>query len=134
MPGGAPGIFLCGWSPPLRPFRSPVREELKCSIDCAPVSGGTGSRKAALMSKPTGVLLITPESLEAILVRRGAEALGLFQAVGWVVIDELHAYLDSPRGKQLQSLLHRIETVAQRRMQRIGLRKSFLNIEIATVG
>jgi ATP-dependent Lhr-like helicase len=47
------------------------------------------------------------------------------------VIDELHAYLDSPRGKQLQSLLHRIEIVAQRRMQRIGLSATLADKRVA---
>ena len=89
------------------------------------------SQKLRARQKPDGILLITPESLEAILVRRGAEALSLFQAVGWVVIDELHAYLDSPRGKQLQSLLHRIEIVAQRRMQRIGLSATLADKRVA---
>jgi ATP-dependent Lhr-like helicase len=90
------------------------------------------SQKLRARQKPDGILLITPESLEAILVRRGVgEALGLFQAVDWIVVDELHAYLDSPRGKQLQSLLHRIEVLAKRRMQRVGLSATLADKRVA---
>jgi len=90
------------------------------------------SQKLRARQKPDGILLITPESLEAILVRRGfAEALGLFQAIDWIVVDELHAYLDSPRGKQLQSLLHRIEVLTKRRIQRIGLSATLADKRIA---
>jgi ATP-dependent Lhr-like helicase len=90
------------------------------------------SQKLRARKEPDGILLITPESLEAILVRSGvAEALGMFQSVDWVVVDELHAYLDQPRGKQLQSLLHRIEVIARRRMQRIGLSATLADKRVA---
>jgi len=71
------------------------------------------SVKARAARAPSGVLLTTPESLEAILVRRGAaDSRRLFRALGHVVVDEMHAFLDSPRGRQLQSLLARIDRLA----------------------
>ncbi len=73
------------------------------------------------LRKPSGVLLITPESLEAMLVRRGAEAPRLFRGTSYLVIDEMHAFMDSARGKQLQSILHRIEIAAGGRITRVGL-------------
>lgn len=79
------------------------------------------SRKQKFLKHPRGVLLITPESLEAIFVRSGSHAPRLFAEVGYIVIDELHAFIGSDRGKQMQSLLHRIEHAATRRIPRIGL-------------
>jgi ATP-dependent helicase Lhr and Lhr-like helicase len=68
-----------------------------------------------------GIVLMTPESLEALLVRRGIEVPGLFTGLRAIVIDELHAFLGNPRGIQLQSLLHRLELAVGRRVVRIGL-------------
>ena len=79
------------------------------------------SHKRKARETPAGILLITPESLEATLVRRGAEAARLFGALDAVVIDELHAFIGNPRGRQMQGLLHRIELAARRRIVRIGL-------------
>ncbi|MER2635032.1 MAG: DEAD/DEAH box helicase [Rhizobiaceae bacterium] len=71
---------------------------------------------------PSGILLITPESLEALLVRRGREVRFLFSALEAVVIDELHAFIGTERGMQLQSILNRIEVECGReRIDRIGL-------------
>lgn len=79
------------------------------------------SHKSKARRKPSGIVLITPESLEALLVRYGPECRRLFGALQHAVVDELHAFLDAPRGRQLQSLLHRIEIVAGRRIARVGL-------------
>ena len=78
-----------------------------------------------------GIVLITPESLEAILVRRGGEARGLFKGLTHVVIDELHAFFDAPRGKQLQSLLVRLEAAAGRRIPRVGLSATLADLSVA---
>ena len=68
-----------------------------------------------------GVVLITPESLEALLFRRGADLRQIFAALQAVIVDELHAFIGNVRGRQLQSLLHRLEAQLGRRVQRIGL-------------
>jgi ATP-dependent Lhr-like helicase len=86
------------------------------------------SHKAKARRKPQGIVLITPESLEALLVRYGSECRRLFGAVQHAVVDELHAFLDVPRGRQLQSLLHRIEVVAGRRIARVGLSATLADI------
>ena len=70
---------------------------------------------------PRGILLITPESLEALFVLRGAEVCRLFRNTQSIVIDELHALLDSERGIHLRSLLTRIEISVGRRIRRVGL-------------
>ncbi len=81
---------------------------------------GPSSRKR-FFANPRGVVLITPESLEALMFRRGGEVRGLFGAIEAVVVDELHAFIGNVRGRQLQSLLHRLECQLARRVQRIGL-------------
>lgn len=80
-----------------------------------------GSRKQAVLRDPSGALLITPESLEALFIRRGSEVPALVSTVQFVVVDELHAFMGTERGRQLQSLLHRVELAARRRIPRLGL-------------
>ena len=79
------------------------------------------SAKQRLLRKPEGLALITPESIEALLIRRPAEAQRLFAKLEVVVIDELHAFLQGPRGLHLASLLNRVERLADTRPQRVGL-------------
>lgn len=79
------------------------------------------TRKRSFMKRPQGVLLITPESLEAQFVLRGHELKRYFGELQYVVVDELHAFIGSDRGKQLQSLMRRIECVIDRRVPRVGL-------------
>lgn len=82
----------------------------------APAAG-----KARVLRAPAGLLLITPESLEALFVRHGDRARRLFSGLRYVLIDELHSFLGTERGAQLQSLLHRVELAAGRRVPRIAL-------------
>lgn len=79
------------------------------------------NRKGKFLKSPEGCLLITPESLEALLIRRGHGLKGLLSGLEFVVVDELHAFMGTERGKQLQSLLNRIDKVLRRPVRRIGL-------------
>jgi ATP-dependent helicase Lhr and Lhr-like helicase len=81
---------------------------------------GQGGRQA-LLRAPSGVLLITPESLEAFFVLRGLSLKGLLAGLEGVVVDEVHSFVGRERGRQLQSLLHRVEVVVKRRVRRVGL-------------
>jgi ATP-dependent Lhr-like helicase len=67
------------------------------------------SRKEQLLREPSGVLLITPESLESLLINRTRHLPGLFGGLRAVVIDEVHSFLDTERGMHLASLLVRIK-------------------------
>ena len=106
-----------------------------CEIIEVPVHRWHGdvsaSAKAKARKNPAGVLLITPESLEAIFVRRGLEVPGLFGGLDAVVIDELHAMLGTERGVHLRSLLCRIETTTGRRVRRIGLSATLGDMALA---
>lgn len=79
------------------------------------------SRKSAVLKKPSGILLITPESLEALFVIRGAGVGSLLAGLQYIVVDELHAFLGTERGAQLRSLMHRVELSLRRRVLRVGL-------------
>lgn len=89
------------------------------------------SKKTRFIKQPQGVLLITPESLEAFLCNRGTAVAGVFSGLTFFVIDELHAFIGSERGKQLQALLHRIETVVARPVARIGLSATLGEMSLA---
>ena len=87
--------------------------------------------KARAMRAPQGVLLITPESLEALFVRRGTEIPRLFAPISNVVVDELHSMLDTERGVQLRSLLNRVEISVGRRIRRVGLSATLGDMRLA---
>jgi ATP-dependent helicase Lhr and Lhr-like helicase len=89
-------------------------------------------RKKGFLKTPRGVVVITPESLEAMLVNRGIDALRpLFQGTQAIVVDELHAFIGEERGKQLQSLMHRIDAIAGRKIQRVGLSATLGDMSLA---
>jgi ATP-dependent Lhr-like helicase len=97
-----------------------------------PWHGDVGtSSKTRFLRDPWGVLLITPESLEALLCNRGTAIAGLFERTTYLIVDELHAFIGSERGKQLQSLMHRIETVLGRKLPRIGLSATLGDMQMA---
>jgi ATP-dependent Lhr-like helicase len=77
--------------------------------------------KSRLLKAPSGIALITPESIEALLIRRPAQAAALFSSLDFIVIDELHAFLHGPRGLHLSSLLRRITMSSPHRPRRVGL-------------
>ena len=79
------------------------------------------SIKRRFVQQPKGALLITPESLEALFVTRGTSIPRLVENLQFIVVDELHAFIGTERGRQLQSLMHRVEVAAQRDVPRVGL-------------
>lgn len=87
--------------------------------------------KTRFLAKRHGVLLITPESLEALLCNRGSAVASVFENIRYFIIDELHAFIGSERGKQLQSLMHRIEHALDRPVSRIGLSATLGDMRLA---
>ncbi len=92
----------------------------------------SASKKAKFLKKPTGILLITPESVEALFVNHGNAVPQIFNNLLYIVIDELHSFIGSERGKQLQSLLHRIEFAIKRKVPRIGLSATIGDMRLAS--
>ena len=91
----------------------------------------SASSKARFLTKRHGVLLITPESLEALLCNRGSSVASVFEHTAFFIVDELHAFIGSERGKQLQSLMHRIERAIGRFVPRIGLSATLGDMSLA---
>jgi len=88
-------------------------------------------RKRQFLRKPSGIVLITPESVESLFVNRGHAMPALLSQLQYLVVDELHAFIGTERGKQLQSLLHRMETAVGRRLPRIGLSATLGDMTLA---
>jgi ATP-dependent Lhr-like helicase len=89
--------------------------------------------KRRAREKPEGILLITPESLEALFVRRPDSLNRMFATLSFVVIDELHAFLSNPRGVQLASLLKRLDDRLGIKPRRIGLSATLGDLRLAGV-
>jgi len=79
------------------------------------------SLKISLIKEPNGIVLITPESLEAMFVNAPYNVSTLFGKLRYIVIDEIHSFLGTDRGLQLMSLLFRIQQVNKARIATIGL-------------
>jgi ATP-dependent Lhr-like helicase len=79
----------------------------------------SASRRQALLKRPPHVLVTTPESLYLYLTgEKGRRSLG---AVRTVIVDEIHAVARDKRGAHLALSLERLEALAGRRPQRLGL-------------
>ncbi len=101
------------------------------SIDVTPWHGDiSNSKKQKSLSKPNGILIITPESLESLLMHHHSKLKNAFGNLEYVVIDELHAFIPTERGKQLQSLLSRIELLIGKHIPRIAMSATFSEYDI----
>lgn len=79
------------------------------------------SQKERLIKKPEGIVLITPESLEAMFVNKPYNVKHLFSNLKFVVIDEIHSFIGTDRGTQLKSILSRLQSVNNNKFVVIGL-------------
>ena len=81
----------------------------------------TAGQRRQLQAQPPDILLTTPESLEAMLVSTVTSPQLQFENLRAVVVDEVHAFAGDDRGWHLQGVLSRLESIAGRPLQRIGL-------------
>lgn len=79
------------------------------------------SHKNKLLKHPSGILQITPESLEALLLHKHMDIVRLFGDLRFVVIDEVHALMRGDRGGQTLCLIERLSRLAGVNPRRIGL-------------
>lgn len=77
--------------------------------------------KDRLIKQPNGIVLITPESLEAMFVNKPFNVKQLFSNLKYVVIDEIHSFIGSDRGTQLKSILSRLQNVNKNPFSIVGL-------------
>ncbi|MDO7905655.1 DEAD/DEAH box helicase [Paenibacillus sp. JX-17] len=89
------------------------------------------AEKTKLMQRPSGVLQITPESLEGLLMNKPNSIPALFHDLRYMVIDEVHAFMGADRGAQVLSQLARIQRMAGCTPRRIGLSATLSDYETA---
>lgn len=78
-------------------------------------------KKKHSLDNPSGILQITPESLQNIISNKSERLVQLFSGLRFVIIDEVHAFMTSDRGFQLLCCLERIERITGCRPRRMGL-------------
>jgi len=79
------------------------------------------SHKQRALKTPRGILQITPESLEAMLITRSSDLIRLFGDLRYVVIDEIHTLTGTDRGNQILCQLCRLREKTGVSPRRIGL-------------
>ncbi len=79
------------------------------------------SHKAKMLKHPSGILQITPESLEALLLHKHSAVARIFGDLRYVVIDEVHSLLRGDRGGQTLCLIERLSRMAGVNPRRVGL-------------
>ena len=89
---------------------------------------GDGQRQA-LRNEPPDVLLTTPESIEAMLLSTRTDHERMFAALRCIIVDEIHAFAGDDRGWHLLAVAQRVERLAGRTLQRVGLSATVGNPE-----
>ncbi len=112
------------------------RLELLCEAGEIPIHrwhGDVGSgQKSDLIEHPGGVLQITPESIESLFINKTNHLHRLFGGLRFIVVDEVHSFMESDRGVQLRSQLQRIEKYSKSsRPRRVGLSATVGDPEVA---
>lgn len=121
--GGLSVLYLC----PLRALLNNLYPRLRGYADLVGRRAGLwhgdvaeGDRKR-IRSDPPDVLLTTPESIEAMLISSRTDHAWLFRSLRTVVVDEIHAFAGDDRGWHLLAVTQRLQRLAGRDLQRIGL-------------
>ncbi|HBJ18466.1 MAG TPA: ATP-dependent helicase [Clostridiales bacterium] len=91
----------------------------------------SATRKSELLKNPSGILQITPESLESMLMNRSNDLSRLFGDLRYVVIDEIHALIGSDRGAQVLCQMERLARAIGRHPRRIGLSATIGDLSLA---
>lgn len=89
------------------------------------------SHKSKLLKNPEGILQITPESLESMVMNRFNDIPRIFGGLRYVVIDEIHAMIGSDRGNQVICLLSRIARLIGHSPRRVGLSATLGSVDLA---
>ena len=90
------------------------------------------NKKTRFLDEPSGILQITPESLESMLINRNRELMKIFGDLRFIIIDEIHAFMGSDRGLQVQCQIQRLSEYVRSEPRRIGLSATLGDYTIAT--
>src|SRR5438034_5079181 len=77
------------------------------------------AERQAMVKRPPHILVTTPESLYLILTSEHAR--DMLRTVRTIIVDEIHAVARDKRGSHLALSLERLEHLAGRQLQRVGL-------------
>ena len=111
-------------------YRRLLDMTLDAKVEVTPWHGDVAaSRKSKSIKAPSGILIITPESLESFLINKHTIVKSALGNLKYVVVDELHAFIGNERGKQLQSLLSRLEVITDNKPPRIAMSATFSDYE-----
>ena len=111
---------------PLRALLNDIQNRVKeyseaCGLHSFKWHGDVSQKeKINAFQNPAQVLLTTPESLEAILLRKAGWQL-FFSDLQTIIIDEAHNFAGVDRGSHLVSLLERLESKLDHQPQRIAV-------------
>lgn len=89
----------------------------------------TASERRKMIKHPPHILITTPESLYLLLTSKSGK--GILKTATSVIIDELHAVIDTKRGAHLMLSLARLDKLCDHPLQRIGLSATIQPLEIA---
>lgn len=89
--------------------------------------------KNKLLKNPQGIMQTTPESLEAMLMKNKQDVILLFSDLRYVIIDEVHSFMNEDRGVQLLCILERIQKLTNTNPVRIGLSATLSDYEAAKI-
>ena len=129
---------------PLRGIREWNREErmlseeggAKCFSDLEPeisvairTGDTTQSERRRMIKHPPHILITTPESLYLLLTSQSGRS--ILKTARAIIIDELHALIDTKRGAHLMLSVARLDVLCGRPLQRIGLSATIEPLKIA---
>lgn len=77
------------------------------------------SERRSMVKTPPHILITTPESLYLMLTAKSGQS--ILRTARWLIIDELHAMIDSKRGAHLMLSVARLDRLCRKPLQRIGL-------------
>lgn len=129
MEGKLPRELQLVYVSPLKSLAADIRENLRKPLEgiggeelvsVAVRTGDTTTReRQQMVRKPPHILITTPESLYLMLTSKSGQ--NVLCTAGAVIIDELHALIDTKRGAHLMLSLARLDALCGRHLQRIGL-------------
>lgn len=131
---------------PLKSLAGDIRENLNRPLYGIPEAGLSGSgesrirvavrtgdtpqkERQRMIKHPPHILIITPESLYLMLTSRSGR--GILRTAEAIIIDELHALIDTKRGAHLMLSVARLDSLCGRNLQRIGLSATIEPLRLA---
>lgn len=88
------------------------------------------SKKKKFIKDPTGILQITPESIESLFINRSPMIKKIFEHLDFIIIDEIHSFIGTDRGAHLNALLARLMKFATNRPRIVGLSATIDNFKL----